>query len=175
MQGNRWARIKNHERSILGSVFNAKCKRRIKTETEERRAVSGVELETKAVVVWLIAKITKSKQKIQSKKTKGKYFQYYLLSVCFSCWRNELCSEKTHTVHRNYIFIVWCDSEQNLRTVANLRGQIRLLLRSAGAQHSPDCAVHLRQRSDQTWRHGGRAEGHGASPGPGLSRSKIFS
>lgn len=108
MQGNRWARIKNHERSILGSVFNAKCKRRIKTETEERRAVSGVELETKAVVVWLIAKITKSKQKNQSKKTKGKYFQYYLLSVCFSCWRNELCSEKTHCASELHFYsLVW--------------------------------------------------------------------
>lgn len=136
--------------------------------------MSGVELETKAVVVWLIAKITKSKQKNKAKRPKENTSS----TICslFVFHAEEMNSAvRRHTVHRNYIFIVWCDSEQNLRTVANLRGQIRLLLRSAGAQRSPDCVVHLRQRSDQTWRHGGPAEGHGASPGPGLSRSEIFS
>lgn len=144
--------------------------------------MSGVELETKAVVVWLIAKITKSKQKNKAKRPKENTSSTISLRAVkpecslFVFHAEEMNSAvRRHTVHRNYIFIVWCDSEQNLRTVANLRGQIRLLLRSAGAQHSPDCVVHLRQRSDQTWRHGGRAEGHGASPGPGLSRSKIFS
>lgn len=105
MQGNRWARIKNHERSILGSDRNWR-----EEGCEWSRAGN------QGCCCLVDSQNYKIQTKKQSKKTKGKYFQYYftpsceawMLSVCFSCWRNELCSEKTHCASELHFYsLVW--------------------------------------------------------------------